>query len=67
MLDTDTQDREGCKYVHLLLQDKQRELRTLEVRHQQMLICTEDYMSCRRSLLQAVAQLEELILTCSHR
>lgn len=61
MLTTETQDRKDYKYVHFLLQDKQRELQELEEKHQQLLISTEDYLSCRRSLLQAVGQLEALL------
>ena len=61
MMKADTQDRKGSDYVHLLLQDKKRELRDLELKHSQALIGAEDYLSCRRSLLQAIAQLEELI------
>jgi len=62
MLKSELQSREGYEYVNVLLQDKQQELRDLEVKYERTLIGTEDYLTCRRSLLQAVAQLEELIL-----
>jgi hypothetical protein len=60
MLKAEAQDRKASDYVQLLLQDRHRELQNLEVKHQQMLIHPDDYLSCRRSLLQAVAQLETL-------
>ena len=61
MIEQECQDRSGYKYAKFLLQDKQRELRYLDLKHSQMLIPSDDYHSCRRSLLQAISQLESLL------
>lgn len=55
-------DREGYKYARFLLHDRQRELQALELKHRRMLILKTDYLSCRRSLLQAIDQLETVLL-----
>jgi hypothetical protein len=47
-------------YTILLLKDRRRELRALELKYQTKLIGTADYLSCRCSLLQAIGQLETL-------
>jgi len=47
-------------YVRFLVEDKQRELQLLESRHRRGLIQPDDYRSCRRSLMQAIGQLEAL-------
>ncbi len=54
-------DRQRYRYARFLLQDKQRELQTLEVRHRRELILPADYLSCRVSLLQAISQIETLL------
>ena len=61
MIKQECQDRSGYKYAKFLLQDKQRELRSLERKHSLKLIASGDYHSCRRSLLQAINQLETLL------
>lgn len=61
MIQQERQDRSGYKYAKFLLQDKQRELRSLELKHSRKLIPSGDYYSCRRSLLQAISQLETLL------
>ena len=49
------------KYVRSLLTERQRELRLLELNHQWMR--AGDFLSCRRSLLQAINELETLLQT----
>jgi hypothetical protein len=61
MIDQECQDRSGYRYAEFLLQEKQRELQALELRHSTMAISSEDYHSCRRSLLDAISQLEALL------
>jgi hypothetical protein len=61
MIEQGRQDRNGYGYVRFLLQDKQLLLRTLELNYSRALIPSEDYDSCRRSLLQAISQLESLL------
>jgi len=61
MIEQECQDRSGYKYAKFLLQDKQLELRSLELKHSRKLIPSGDYYSCRRSLLQAINQLETLL------
>jgi hypothetical protein len=61
MIEQECQHRSGYEYAKSLLQDKQRELRCLELRRSLMVIPREDYHSCRRSLLQAISQLETLL------
>jgi len=61
MIEQKYQDRSGYEYARFLLQDKQRELRYLELRYSRTLISSEYYHSCRRSLLQAISQLESLL------
>ncbi len=56
-----TSYKEAYDYAHSLLQDKQRELQSLELKHWQGLIDKDDYLSCQRSLLQAIGQLESLL------
>ena len=55
------QDREGCAYAESLLQERKKELRALRARHESELIDLENYSSCRRSLLQAINELETLL------
>jgi hypothetical protein len=61
MIDQECQDRSGYRYAEFLLQDKRRELQILKLRHSRMVISSEDYHSCRRSLLDAISQLEALL------
>ena len=56
-----TLDRNGYDYARLLVRQKHRELRLLELRYRQLLIPSADYRSCRLSLLQAISQLESLL------
>jgi hypothetical protein len=61
MNEQERQDRNGDGYVRFLLQDRQRLLRSLELNYSRTLIPSEGYDSCRRSLLQAISQLESLL------
>lgn len=50
--------REGYKYAELLLLERQRDLVALKAKYRGQ---PSDYFSCRRSLLQAINQLETLL------
>jgi hypothetical protein len=56
-----TPDRNGYDYVRFLVRENYRKLQLLELRHGKMLIPSADYRSCRRSVLQAISQLESLL------
>jgi hypothetical protein len=49
------------KYAKLLLAERVAALQALDVTFQQGRTMTSDYLSCRRSLLQAIGELETLI------
>ena len=53
--------RTGYGYARFLLQDRRRELQTLELRHQRKEMLPEDYLNCQRALLQAISELASLI------
>lgn len=56
----------GCEeyeYPRLLLQEKRWELQALELKHRSNLMNTNEYLSCRRSILQGISELENLLLT----
>jgi len=57
----DPREREGFRYARSILRDRQRDLRHLELKHRQKSILGDDYLSSRRSLLQAISQLEALL------
>ena len=61
MIEQEYRFRGGYNYARFLLQDKQREMRSLERKYSRLLISSKDYHSCRRSLLQAISQLETLL------
>lgn len=53
-------NRAGYIYVTSLLKERQQELRALELNHRRML--ARDFLSCRRSLRQAIKEIEALLL-----
>lgn len=55
-------DQGGYGYARFLLDDKRREFQALESRRRRDLIPDAEYQSCHRSLLQAIGQLETLLL-----
>ena len=57
--------REGYRYAALLLLERQRALAALEVKYRGTVPPPRDYFSCRRSLVQAINQLETLLGTDS--
>ena len=44
-------------YTQSLLRERHLELKNLEKKHYSQEISTSDYLSCRRSLLQAISEL----------
>jgi hypothetical protein len=56
-------NRDGYEYSRWLLQEKKRELWTVELKHRNNLTPANEYFSCRRSLLQAINELENLLRT----
>ena len=50
----------GYEYAQSLLRDRHRELQALEIRHHSQQIPTEEYVSCRRALLQAISELSHI-------
>jgi hypothetical protein len=54
--------QEGHEYTQSLLRERHRELQNLEIKHRLQQIPTSQYLSCRRSLLQAISE-----LTCIER
>jgi len=55
------QDRDEYEYARLLLTERKQELQVVSARHRQGLTPTSDYLSCHRSLLQAIRELETLL------
>jgi hypothetical protein len=49
------------EYTKSLLQARHRELRSLELKRQRRQMAPDEYASCRRSLLQAIAELESIV------
>jgi len=60
------QHKHDYDYPRSLLQAKRRELRAVELNYQNNLIPTIDYLSCRRSLCQAINELETLLQGAPH-
>jgi len=54
-------NRRAYEYVRSLLEERWRELRALEIRHQRMLGSSTDYLSCRRSLVQGIDELAAVL------
>ncbi len=50
----------GYEYAQSLLRDRYRELQALEIRHHSEQIPTDEYVSCRRSLFQAISELSHI-------
>jgi hypothetical protein len=53
---------EVYRYAELLLRERQRELKALELKHQHQQIAHDDYLSCRRALQRAISELSILLL-----
>lgn len=51
------------EYPRLLLQEKRQELQALELKRRSNLMSANEYLSCHRSLLQGISELENLLLT----
>jgi hypothetical protein len=49
-------------YPRLLLQEKKLELQAIELKHGSNLMSENNYLSCHRSLLQGISELEKLLL-----
>jgi hypothetical protein len=64
MLTTGSAIDDGDEYSSSLLRERQRELLILERKHRDQQIQTTDYLSCRRSLLQAIGELANLVRRC---
>jgi hypothetical protein len=64
-------DHNVCTYTRRLLKERRNALQTLEFAYLQGLVPPNDYLSCQRSLLQAIGQLETLVdeiaLGCTER
>jgi hypothetical protein len=54
--------QEPYEYAKSLMLDRQRLLQALELRHQQREVPPAEYLSCRRSLLQAIKELGSILL-----
>ena len=52
-----TQAKEGYEYTLVLLRERHVELQKLEARHRRQQMPTDQYLSCRRSLLQGISEL----------
>ena len=50
----------GYEYAQSLLRDRYRELQALEIRHHSEQIPTDEYVSCRRALFQAISELSHI-------
>lgn len=55
-----TQCGDEYRYAEPLVQDRRRELKVLELKHRHQEISRDEYLSCRRALLQAISELETL-------
>ena len=53
---------EVYRYAELLLRDRQRELKALELKHRHQQIPYDDYLSCRRAFQRAISELRILVL-----
>ena len=60
MNQTSRQNRDVHEYTRSLMQENQDRLQELKVLYEQKQISETDYLSCRRSLLQAMSQLEQV-------
>lgn len=56
-------NRERYMYAKRLLREREEELRALKERRECELIDFDDYSSCRRSLLRAINELEQIVAT----
>lgn len=54
-------DRQAVEYVASLLQVRRVELETLKFKRSRQLISSDEYLSCRQSLLGALTELETLL------
>ena len=53
--------REAYGYAKLLLLERQQDLEALDLKYSGVALLSREYLSCRRSLLQAINQLERLL------
>jgi len=51
----------GSEQTKLLLRERKRDLHSLEIKRGRVGTPATDYLSCRRSLLQAINELETLL------
>jgi len=61
MKQTAFQNIDGYEYARELLRARKQELQALELRHRQKLTPTNEYLSCRHSLLHGIHELETLL------
>jgi len=62
--DTEFPNREVYAYARLLLQKRRLELQAVALKHRRgRRTVQSDYLTCRRSLLQAINELETLLRT----
>lgn len=59
-----SQNRDVFEYTRSLLHEKEECLRAVKLQYEQNQISAGDYLSCQRSLLQAISQLQELMRKC---
>jgi hypothetical protein len=59
--------RESNGYVKQQLRERHRDLEALEVERGLIDVTSSDYLSSRRSLLQAISELETLLWTARNR
>ena len=52
---------EGHKYTSVLLRERAQELEVLEQRHQGGQLSHDEYRSCRRALLQAISEINNVV------
>jgi hypothetical protein len=55
--------REGYGYARRQVRERRRDLEALELEYRLMLILPGEYWSCRRSLWEAILELETLLRT----
>jgi hypothetical protein len=60
MKEHESPNRLDYTFVRLLLNERRRELQSLELNYRRMPSC--DFLSCRRSLQQGIKELEALLL-----
>ncbi len=51
----------GNGYTSLLLRERKQELKLLEQRHEKAQLSDDEYRSCRRALLQAIGEINQVM------